>query len=68
MGYGHAKKELFAAFMEFFGPMRKRHQELAANLGYVEEVLQTGATRARALAQETMEAVREATGIARRLE
>ena len=53
--------------MEFFGPMRKRHQELTANLGYVEEVLQAGGTRARALAQETMEAVRKATGIARRL-
>ncbi|MEE8142125.1 MAG: tryptophan--tRNA ligase [Planctomycetota bacterium] len=67
MGYGHAKESLFEEFMDRFGSMRKKHQELANDLSHVEEILESGARKARNLARETMEAVREATGLSRRL-
>lgn len=65
--YGEAKQALFEAFMDVFGPMRKRREELAAKPDVVEEILQAGAARAREIARETMDAVRTATGIAARM-
>jgi tryptophanyl-tRNA synthetase len=64
-GYGYAelKKELFAALMEYFAPMRRRREELARNLDYVQEVLRKGAARANAVAEETMARVRSAVGL-----
>jgi tryptophanyl-tRNA synthetase len=63
MGYGHAKKELFEVFEAMFAPMRRRRAELAADLGYVEGVLRSGAERARAEAAKTIKAARQAVGI-----
>ncbi|MFQ5653178.1 MAG: tryptophan--tRNA ligase [Planctomycetota bacterium] len=67
LGYGHAKQELFEAFLEFFGPVRRRREELAAKPEEVEEILQEGARRVRPIAEETMDRVRAATGISARI-
>jgi len=66
-GYGHAKKELLQAITEYFEDARERRKKLVADMGYVEDVLKTGATRARAAAQEVMERVRSRTGLLRYL-
>ena len=62
-GYGHAKKALLNIFQESFEPFRKKREELAGNLDYVEEVLQKGAERARAAATETLDKARAAVGL-----
>jgi tryptophanyl-tRNA synthetase len=62
MGYGEAKQALLEKIDQFFGPAREKRKQLAADPGYVEDVLRAGARRARAEAQETMALVREAVG------
>jgi len=62
-GYGEAKKELFAALMDYFAPFRKKREELVKNLDYVNDVLRKGAARANAVADETMTKVRKAVGL-----
>jgi tryptophanyl-tRNA synthetase len=63
VGYGHFKQQLFEAIWEYFAPMRARRAEILADPGYVEEVMQDGARRAREIALGTMERVRQATGL-----
>jgi tryptophanyl-tRNA synthetase len=62
-GYGEFKKQLFEVIWETFAPMRARRAELEADPGYVTEVLKTGAMRATAVAEKTLEKVRTAVGI-----
>jgi tryptophanyl-tRNA synthetase len=62
-GYGDFKKRLFEATWEHFAPMRAKRAELERNLDYVNEVLRTGAAKARGIAQATMERVRRAVGL-----
>ena len=62
-GYGDFKKRLFEAIWEHFAPMRARRAELEANLDFVHDVLRRGATRARGIAQVTMDRVRVAAGL-----
>ncbi len=66
LGYGHAKLELYEAFLEHFGAPRKRREELSKNPQAVEEILHAGAQRAREIADETMALVRDAVGVSRR--
>lgn len=63
LGYGEVKKDLLARMLDYFAPMRARRDELAAKKGLVEEVLQHGAARARALAQPVWQAARNAVGL-----
>lgn len=63
MGYGEAKKALHEKFEAHFGPLRRRREELASNLDYVEDVLLRGAERARAEASITLERARKAVGL-----
>ncbi len=65
MGYGEAKQAVFDAAMSYFSQARTRRIELAANPGYVEEVLQAGAQKARAKGQEVLQRVRDACGVGR---
>src|SRR5213075_550148 len=51
LGYGDLKKTLFERYWDYFSPARAKRSELAANLGFVEQVLNEGAAKARALAQ-----------------
>ena len=62
-GYGHAKKELFDKMWSFFEPMRKKREELANNLDYVEEILRKNGEIARAEALKLMKKVRSAVGL-----
>ncbi|HKA07800.1 MAG TPA: tryptophan--tRNA ligase [Gemmataceae bacterium] len=66
MGDGEAKQMLLTKIDTYFGPFRERRKKLAADPGYVEDVLRDGAKRARAEAVKTMELVREATGFPKR--
>ena len=62
-GYGDAKTLLLAKIDAHFGAARERRKQLARDPGYVEEVLTAGAKRARAVAQITLQLVRQAVGI-----
>ncbi len=62
-GYGHAKKELFAIYERTFAPFREKREKLAADPSYVEDVLKSGAARARVEAEKTMSRVRAAVGL-----
>ena len=66
MGYGEAKQALFEAADAYFGPARERRQQLAADASTVEDVLQAGAKRARAKAQEVLNRARDACGLSAR--
>ena len=63
MGYGEAKKRVAELFEQRFGPARQRRAALAADLDTVEDVLATAGRKARAIACEVMNDVREACGL-----
>jgi tryptophanyl-tRNA synthetase len=63
VGYGTVKKRVVELLHEYFRPFRQKRLELDDNAEYVEEVLCTGAQRARAVASKTMERVRDAIGL-----
>ena len=63
IAWGEAKKQLFELINEEIAPARARYDELMADPGYVEEVLQQGAARARQESVELMAKVRNAVGI-----
>jgi tryptophanyl-tRNA synthetase len=63
MGYGEIKTRLFQLVDEYFAPFRERRRKLEASPDYVMDVLKDGGARARAVAQEVMHKVREATGL-----
>jgi len=62
-GYGHAKIILREKITGRFAEARERRKELLAKPAEVEAVLQQGAQRARALAQQTLQEVRGACGL-----
>ena len=63
VGYGDFKKRLADAYWDFFAPMRARRTEVLADPGYVDEVLATGAARARDQAGKVLARVRRAVGL-----
>ncbi len=63
VGYGDFKKRLFGAIWEYFAPMRAQREQLAADPGYVDQVVNAGAQRASQTAQVVMERVRHAVGL-----
>jgi tryptophanyl-tRNA synthetase len=62
-GYGNAKKMLLAKISAYFEPFREKRKQLANDLDTVEDILREGAKKARAVAQETMSLVLQATGL-----
>lgn len=66
MGYGEAKQALFEAATEYFGPARARRQELEANPGRIDEILEAGKQRVQAKGREVLERVRAACGLVSR--
>src|SRR5213082_3033646 len=62
-GYGDFKKQLFEKLWEYFGPMRKRREEILTDKSYIDSVLKKGATRANEIAEQVMKRVREAVGL-----
>jgi tryptophanyl-tRNA synthetase len=63
MGYGEVKTRLLHLVDEYFAPYREHRRKLAASPDYVMDVLAQGGARARAVAQQVMHRVREATGL-----
>jgi len=63
MGYGEVKKRLLELINEYFAPLRERRRELEKDTDYVMDVLKEGGMKARAVAQQVMHRVREATGL-----
>ncbi|MEI7450159.1 MAG: tryptophan--tRNA ligase [Desulfomonile sp.] len=61
--YGTIKKELVGFLWDFFGESRQEKNRLARDPGYVREVLATGAHKARTVAMETIDTVRQRVGI-----
>ncbi len=64
-GYGHAKLALFEALESHLGPARERYDQLMADLPQLEDILQTGARKARAVAREVVGRARERCGYPR---
>ena len=62
-GYGHAKKELLEAILEYFGEARARREELEKNPDYVNEVLKNGALKAREIARKKITKAKEIVGL-----
>jgi tryptophanyl-tRNA synthetase len=62
-GYGDAKKELLRKLLEYFGPYRKRREDLERDPSAVWEALAAGARKARETAGATLDRVRRAVGL-----
>jgi len=63
MGYGDAKKRLAELMLNYFEPYRQKREDLANSQDYVHEVLAKGASRAKAVARETLNKTRAAVGL-----
>ena len=57
------KKNLAEKITDFLRPMREKRRILESNISQVEEILQDGAGKARVIARETMDQVKEAMQI-----
>jgi tryptophanyl-tRNA synthetase len=63
MGYGEAKQALYDAAIAYFAEARARREQLAANPSLVDDILKTGAQKARAKAREVLNRARTACGL-----
>ncbi len=63
IAWGEAKKALFGLINEELAPARERYQDLMDKPEHIEETLQAGAKKARAVAAPLMAQVRDAVGI-----
>lgn len=61
-GYGHAKQALYEALLQRFATQRARHAELMANPQVIEQALQLGEQKARAIAGAVLARVRTQMG------
>ncbi|MFF8592067.1 tryptophan--tRNA ligase [Streptomyces sp. NPDC015220] len=61
--YGALKKDTAEAVVELLRPVQERHRELCADPGYVEQVLRTGAHKAREMARPTVDTAYRAIGL-----
>jgi tryptophanyl-tRNA synthetase len=62
-GYGDFKKQLLARMQTYFAPIREKYFDLKSRPDEVRDIMQDGTKRARAIAQKTLEAAREAVGL-----
>lgn len=63
VGYGQFKKDLFEAYWEYFRAPREKREWILAHPEYVDDVLTTGAARAREEAGKTLAKLRHACGL-----
>jgi tryptophanyl-tRNA synthetase len=63
LGYGDVKKDLLKRLLAYFAPLRARREELAKRPDDVEDVLASGAGRAREVALPIYDAARQAAGV-----
>ena len=62
-GYGRAKEKLATCIDKTFAPFRDRRRQLEQQPDFVEDILRTGAERARVVVRETLDEARAATGL-----
>ena len=62
-GYGDFKSDIADALVELFTPVQQRYAELVADPGYLDEVYEQGAAKAREVAVTTLATVRERIGL-----
>jgi tryptophanyl-tRNA synthetase len=62
-GYGDFKADVAEAVVELFAPVRTRYSELIEDHGHLDAVLRDGAARAREVAVDTMDKVRDRIGL-----
>jgi tryptophanyl-tRNA synthetase len=62
-GYGEFKAAAADAVVDFLAPVRERYPELRADEDALEDVLEAGAERARAMARDTVADARDAMGV-----
>jgi len=62
-GYGDFKKSLAELLIEKLEPIREKRKELQKKPGYVNDVLEKGANKAREIAERKMEEVRKKMGL-----
>lgn len=62
-GWGHAKEALFEAIEEELSDKREAYESIRSDESKLDELLHSGAERARAIAETTMGRVRSAVGI-----
>ena len=63
IGYGQFKKDLFEAYWEYFRAAREKREWILAHPEYVDDVLNTGAARAREEASKVLTRIRKAVGL-----
>ncbi len=63
LAWGDAKKQLFERVEAELAPMRERYETLMARPDDLEDILQAGAAKARAIATPLLERLREAVGL-----
>lgn len=61
--YGHIKREFLDVILEHFSKARKKRENLIAHSGELKEILQKGASRARAVADSFLNKARRNTGL-----
>ena len=61
-GFGHAKQHLFEKVDAHMAPHREKYEQLKDDTDTLEDILQDGARRARAVAEQVMERVRDRCG------
>ena len=64
LGWGHAKQELFEKLNIVLSPMRETYTALMSDPSHIDALLESGARRARKVAQKTITRLREAVGVA----
>jgi tryptophanyl-tRNA synthetase len=62
-GYGDFKKSLAKIVIDYLEPFRRKQKELQTRDVYVKDILSKGASRARIIAETTMQEVREKMGL-----
>ena len=62
-GSGQLKKYVTQAVNDYFAPIRERRHAFEQDLDYVRDVLRDGNARANAIADQTLDEVREAMGM-----
>jgi tryptophanyl-tRNA synthetase len=63
VGYGHIKQDLLKAIQEHFAPYRERRARLESHPADLNDILASGAKRAREAAEPFLERARIATGL-----
>jgi tryptophanyl-tRNA synthetase len=62
MAYSEIKGELFELLEQTFGPARARYEEYMQDWGYLDNIMQKGAEKARKMAIPLLERIRKAVG------